>query len=210
MEQKCGWERLFTPRPQTVLYITGVPEFHDVAMETYWFQLSAFAARLPPKAQELLVDYGILNVRNPSASRAFGVRNRGTRMYLEWEYDREWGRDKPVWRVHEWGQRYFPGRLGIADGITSGQKIAFSAEQCRELYDTCKDDERALLLLQQHGIIGGVVTPKTLAPSAVFFGCDGEEIPPAYETAYNRPNNRTYALETILPKREMQRKKRGR
>ena len=91
----------------------------------------------------------------------------------------------------------------------NGGKISVSAEHCLELYDACKDDERALLLLQEHGIIKGGIEQRTLTPAAILFGSDGEDIPHAYQAAYNHRSNRTFAVETVLPNRERQRKKKG-
>ena len=204
-EKRVGWNRLCSPRPHQVLYVTGVPEFHDVEPETrYWSYFSSFVARLPPQAQELLVDYGVLKIKNPSSHRAFGIQKWGVRKQVYWDYDK--GRYSV--RTIPVTQHYYPSRLDVADGIMNAEKIHLSDEQCRELYEACKDDERALLLLQQRGIIDGTIEQRTLTPAAILFGSDGEDIPYAYQATYNHRGNRTFAVETVLPKREMQRKKR--
>jgi len=206
-----GWKREYTPRSSYRLSSNGTVQFEDVNLNfDCWSDTYAKLARLPSAALDALVEYDILKINNPSSSRYFNKRERRTGIRMGWiNGSNEHG-------TFRWGPievevrtSFSLSKYDISDSFSnSSHYVPLQAEQCRELYDICKDDERALEALQDLGIIKDTVIRIQMDKVALFCGLDGEEIPHAYAAMYENPTNRTYAQKSIFGKRDRRRKKR--
>ena len=192
----------------------GMAECTDISLGVgFFFGLYKMAAQLPESAIELLVDFQVLEIQNPSAAKTFNKRHGGTRLRGMWVSDVNHGymqRYRYEWQQIEFKKSYHPARYGIPQSMaraTFDKGFPMSAEQCSQLYEVCIDDNAALEALQNHDIVRDAVTRVHRDRAAMQFDLDGED-QRAYETLYNNPANRSYDRKILLPKSERKAKRR--
>src|SRR3989344_292611 len=209
--QQIEGERQYKPRSDYTLHVVGIPEFtedgtHEIRAEDRC-SFYNFAAGLPADAQEILVDYGLLRIHNPNSSKPFQRTEKQTRSTVQFRGTEKRGYKIPKIVEYTIERYHTASKYDIAKGLSDwGFIIPISPITAEQLYETCKDDVRALELLQDYGVIQGVVERRRIERAAAFFGLDGELCDRAYVNAYNNPRTRTYAPKAVLSFKEHQRK----